>query len=1047
MKGVKEAISKELGDVDTAPAEKKISGGLGGAFKTAAKAGAVALGAISTAGLVAGFGAVIKGAVDASDATNKFQSTLEFAGKSSADIERLTKSTTDYANKTVYGLGDIQNVTSQLAANNVKGYDSLAEAAGNLNAVAGGNAETFKSVGMVLTQTAGAGKLTTENWNQMADAIPGASGKLQEAMLKNGAYTGNFRDAMSEGQITAEEFNQAIMDLGMTDAAKEAATSTKTLEGAWGNLQATLVQGAMGIVDKVKPAITGFLTSVGNGAQTAFDWINSTMIPGIQGVADILFKGEFKGAPFGLTADSGVVTFLNQVHNIGKTIADIIKNDIAPFVADALPKVVGFLGKIANHKGTIQAIGAGFLVWKTAMMGYAAWQLIVSARTKVMAAAQAALNAVMNANPVGLIVLALAALVAGLVYAWNNSETFRNVVTGAWEGIKSAVSAVANWFTATLLPTLSGVWDGVKSSVSTVGGVVANVWNGILSAVSVVVGWFQTYVQPVLSAVWSGIQTGVSFLGSAISLVWNGIKAGVAVVVDWFQTYVQPVLSAVWSVLSFGFTVFKDLVIIAWAVIKVAAAVVVSWFQTYVQPVLSAVASGIGTVFSTLKNTISTVWDGIKTAVSAVADWFSNTLQPKITSVTDGIKSAFTTMKDGIKTVWDSIKSIAAKPVNFLIETVYTDGIKSMADKIADKLGLSLRLPSVSKIEGYATGGQWKTVTPGYTPGRDVFHFFSPDGGGALALSGGEGIIRPDALRALGGKSWLDRVNASRGAGLASVGDVGSVAFAEGGVWDRVKSGVSTAANWVSTAVDAAESIIEDPVGAVANLIRTPVDALMSQIPGSGLMTDMAKALPGKWIDGFSDWLKKKTDSMGSSDLVSAARKAVRMGVPYVWGGSSVPPGLDCSGLVYWAAHQMGSKVARMTAAGYQSTAAGPGSQSTPGNLLFWGNPAHHIAIASGNGRMIEEPHPGLSAREVSIWGAPTAKKYKFDNGGWLQPGLTNVLNETGKPEPVLTSSQWDKLNMGMPSELVIRDVDDVLVGRMRVEAVGRIIENTRING
>ena len=108
----------------------------------------------------------------------------------------------------------------------------LTEAAGNLNAVAGGNADSFKSVAMVLTQTAGAGKLTTENWNQLADAIPGASGKLQEALLKNGAYTGNFRAAMAKGEITADEFNQALLDLGMTDVAKQAATSTSTIEGA-----------------------------------------------------------------------------------------------------------------------------------------------------------------------------------------------------------------------------------------------------------------------------------------------------------------------------------------------------------------------------------------------------------------------------------------------------------------------------------------------------------------------------------------------------------------------------------------------------------------------------------------------------------------------------------------------------------------------------------------------------------------------------------------------------------------------------------------------
>ena len=106
---------------------------------------------------------------------------------------------------------DIQNVTAQLAANGVENYDKLAEAAGNLNAVAGGNKETFSSVGMVLTQTAGQGKLTTENFNQLSDAIPGASGKIQEALLNAGAYAGNFREALEKGEVTAQEFNDAVL--------------------------------------------------------------------------------------------------------------------------------------------------------------------------------------------------------------------------------------------------------------------------------------------------------------------------------------------------------------------------------------------------------------------------------------------------------------------------------------------------------------------------------------------------------------------------------------------------------------------------------------------------------------------------------------------------------------------------------------------------------------------------------------------------------------------------------------------------------------------
>lgn len=222
------------------------------------------------------FSGMASSAMDASDSTDKFRSTLDFANIDNGTIEKLIKSTQRYADLTVYDIADIRNVTSQLAANGVKGYGDLAEAAGNLNAVAGGNADTFKSVGMVLTQTAGAGKLTTENWNQMADAIPGASGKLQEAMKKNGAYTGNFRDAMAKGQITADEFNKAIMDLGMTDAAKQAAQSTSTFEGAIGNWQAAVTGFGQSVLTALKPQLTGAINFATDKLSGFTSWFTKT---------------------------------------------------------------------------------------------------------------------------------------------------------------------------------------------------------------------------------------------------------------------------------------------------------------------------------------------------------------------------------------------------------------------------------------------------------------------------------------------------------------------------------------------------------------------------------------------------------------------------------------------------------------------------------------------------------------------------------------------------------------------------------------------------
>ena len=88
-----------------------------------------------------------------------------------------------------------------------------------------------------------------------------------------------------------------------------------------------------------------------------------------------------------------------------------------------------------------------------------------------------------------------------------------------------------------------------------------------------------------------------------------------------------------------------------------------------------------------------------------------------------------------------------------------------------------------------------------------------------------------------------------------------------------------------------------------------------------------------------------------------------------------------------------------------------PWTQAAPGDLLFWGAPAHHIAIYAGGGQMIEEPKPGLNARHTGIWGTPTVGRYggarKYDRGGWLPTGVTAAVNQTGQREAILTARQW----------------------------------------
>ena len=183
-----------------------------------------------------------------------------------------------------------------------------------------------------MTQTAGAGKLTTENWNQLTDAIPGAAGRLQESMLKAGAYTGNFRDAMEKGEITADEFSAAIMDLGMSDVAKEAATSTSTMEGAMGNLEAAVVGGLTDAFNLFKPTVTSAM-SVAADKISAFSGKATT---GLQGVIKLVRDGDFSSElreAFNIDEDSPVVDFLLTIRDNAVSAFDTAKQKAGEFVA------------------------------------------------------------------------------------------------------------------------------------------------------------------------------------------------------------------------------------------------------------------------------------------------------------------------------------------------------------------------------------------------------------------------------------------------------------------------------------------------------------------------------------------------------------------------------------------------------------------------------------------------------------------------------------------------------------------------------------------
>lgn len=306
--------------------------------------------------------ALSSAAMQSSDSMDKFASTMQFAGIDNNQISEATKQLKAYADLTVYDNADAFNTAAQLAANGISNYVDMTKAAGNLNAVAGGTKETFKSLNLALVQTVGAGKLTTENWNQITDAIPGASGKLQQAMRDAGAFTGDFREAMADGEITANEFTDAILKLGNTQAALEAAQSTKTFEGAFGALESNVVDNINKVVNAIgKDKLVGIINGTSELVTKATDKLiafGSKMKP----YADILTNsfnrlkapvqsavqavlsslGKLNG---GLGSQQSLASFQNFVDGIVNGITKL-----AQFVernSDSIAKFISMLPKLA----------------------------------------------------------------------------------------------------------------------------------------------------------------------------------------------------------------------------------------------------------------------------------------------------------------------------------------------------------------------------------------------------------------------------------------------------------------------------------------------------------------------------------------------------------------------------------------------------------------------------------------------------------------------------------------------------------------------------
>jgi phage-related protein len=389
-------------------------------------------------------------------------------------------------------------------------FSNLLESAGkfanNVKPVIG---RALEGMGQVLLEEGP--KLVVGLADGIANGIPEAIPKVIEVVKSIGAKFSEHTDELkSAGKKLLEGLLTGISEATGIDIDVSAITG---IFGKIGELGGGALDSVVGLFQKAGPPVSAFIGSLVDLGST----ISGQVLTAFENIAPVVE-----------TVISGIVEF-------GSAIFDK--------VSPALQGLGEFLSENGEIIGTVvAAIGGGVAAFMAIQGVIQAVTIVVGAFT----AAQTLLNTVLAANPIGIIIVAIGALVAAIVYLWNNSEEFRSFIIGLWETISSAVVAAVT----AIGDFLSAAWEGIKNVASTV-------WNAISSTITGIVNGIASG----LSAAWNGIQSAVSAVFNAIktvvTTVWNGISTAITTVVTTIQNVISTGFNAVKTVVSTVFNAVK----------------------------------------------------------------------------------------------------------------------------------------------------------------------------------------------------------------------------------------------------------------------------------------------------------------------------------------------------------------------------------------------------------------------------------------------------------------------------------------------------------
>ena len=405
-------------------------------------------------------------------------------------------------------------------------------------------------------------------------------------------------------------------------------------------------------------------------AATTFTGSFESMKAAAQNVLGKLSLGEdIQPALQALMETTSTFLFGNLIPMIGNILKQIpnlilggIKGVFSGIFGEGLGSIMG---------GIVTALGSAFLAFKA----FSAVSGLLSGIPAVLTTIKTAVTGLftaMSANPIGIAIAAIAALTAGLVYFFTQTEMGRQI----WQGFMDWFSGV--W--QSVAPVLTEVWNGIVETATTV-------WNNMMAVVAPIIQAVVDFIR----SVWDGISLwwteNQGLIQQTFTTVWNAIQTVIQTVMPIIQSIIETAMNILAPFIETTWNNICTVVTTVWELIKIAIQTAMDVISGIIKAVMQVINGDWSGAWETIKGVGEAIWKGLSAAGKAIFDGFAqilsniwNTIKSVASSAWEGLKSTVLGLIDGLvqgaQRAWESMK----QGVSDLVSNVTSifDGIRNI---------------------------------------------------------------------------------------------------------------------------------------------------------------------------------------------------------------------------------------------------------------------------------------------------------------------------------------------------------------------------------